>query len=261
MRKVHVQTLSGKTISASVYLTDTVFKIKQSITEQLNVPVAEQRLLLYARQLENDMILSSLRLGDNSTMHLAVTQVGAKMMKYDKKYNQSIEWADNAMAALKTKAKLLAIESTLDLHDGIQEIMIMGGSVFSHKLPADYFMHLAAEMKKKGWSTLTDEELTKAEILMSHAMRYLKEFTNTFDFTKVANSWYGNPGDKIEDYLKAAISFSIVEAKMLKDEKTYPEDQRFFRDSEVRSKFINLYNDKRPITFSMMLDKYESYHN
>ena len=69
---IFVKTLTGRTITISVSLSDTINNLKHKIAEKLDLPVEEQRLIHAGKQLEDDLTLRDYGIQRDSTIHLAL---------------------------------------------------------------------------------------------------------------------------------------------------------------------------------------------
>ena len=69
---IFVKTLSGRTITLSVTLSDTIDSVKHKIAEEVDLPHEEQRLIYAGKQLEDDLTLRDYDIHQESTIHLAL---------------------------------------------------------------------------------------------------------------------------------------------------------------------------------------------
>jgi ubiquitin len=70
--KLLVKTLTGKTISLDVKLTDTVEAVKQQVADKEGIPPDQQRLIYAGKQLEDGKTLADYTITDNATVHLVL---------------------------------------------------------------------------------------------------------------------------------------------------------------------------------------------
>ncbi len=72
MPQIFVKTLSGKTSTINVELTDTVETLKEKIREKDAIPTNEQRLIYGGKQLEDGRTLADYGLQKEATVHLVL---------------------------------------------------------------------------------------------------------------------------------------------------------------------------------------------
>jgi ubiquitin len=70
--EIFVKSLTGKTITISVELTDTVLSVKERIHDVENIAVEEQRLIFSGKQLNDAEILESYGVQAESTLFLVL---------------------------------------------------------------------------------------------------------------------------------------------------------------------------------------------
>ncbi|KAJ6255869.1 Ubiquitin [Drechslerella dactyloides] len=73
---IFVKTLSGRTITLSVTLGDTIDQVKQELAEKADVPPEEQRLVYAGKELKNGTTLRDYGIQQDSTIHLALRILG-----------------------------------------------------------------------------------------------------------------------------------------------------------------------------------------
>ncbi|KAM3146747.1 Ubiquitin-60S ribosomal protein L40 [Paramecium bursaria] len=83
---IFVKTQTGKTLILHVEQTDTIENVKAKITQQLGIPICQQRLITQGKLLENEIKLSDYKIEPDITFILII-QLDKSRFQLKKQYN------------------------------------------------------------------------------------------------------------------------------------------------------------------------------
>ena len=105
--QIYVKTKTGKIITLTVEVSDTIEKVKSKIQDKEGIPPAEQKLIYAERELKDDLTVSNYHIQKKSTLHLVypVMEIFVRMFKKTGKTITLTVEASDTIEKVKSKIK------------------------------------------------------------------------------------------------------------------------------------------------------------
>lgn len=150
---IYVKDLVGRTLTYIVNFDITIIELKQQISDKINIPVDDQRLIYDGKQLENDKSLRYYGVDREKTLHLVLRLRGGMSHEISSRKGEAINVMKiknhSSSTSFEIKVKLdkplLELKKKINRKQGIpielQRIIFNGKELMDHKTPRKYRLH------------------------------------------------------------------------------------------------------------------------